>query len=117
MKNKTGNKNNGIINSSTNAIVNNEDTKNDETDITPEEKKLLDSAGENSGEEDDERLKEAELDNTDEDGELLNEKSSADDVSGKDLDVPGAEADDRDEAIGEEDEENNDYSGAEEQNE
>jgi len=47
------------------------------------------------------------LDNTDLDGDLLNEK---DDVSGEDLDVPGASDDDDNEAIGEEDEENNSYS-------
>jgi hypothetical protein len=39
-----------------------------------------------------------------------NEKSFRKDVSGGDLDVPGAEADDAQEAIGSEDEENNLYS-------
>jgi len=39
---------------------------------------------------------------------IKNENS--DDRSGGDLDVPGAELDDADEAIGEEDEENNSYS-------
>src|SRR5438105_1182863 len=43
------------------------------------------------------------------DGEM-NEKSFKDDVSGDDLDVPGAELDDRDERSGAEDEENNYYS-------
>ena len=47
------------------------------------------------------------LDQRDEDGELLNEKT---DLSGKDLDVPGSEEDDANEEIGEEDEENNPYS-------
>lgn len=59
---------------------------------------------------DDANLHNAELDDTDEDGEPLNEKSSASDQSGKDLDVPGAEQDDDNEDIGEEDEENNEYS-------
>lgn len=39
-----------------------------------------------------------------------NEKNFRDDVSGDDLDVPGAELDDELEAIGSEDEENNGYS-------
>lgn len=48
------------------------------------------------------------LDQTD--GETaLNESANPDDM-GEDLDVPGAELDDDDEAIGEEDEENNAYS-------
>ena len=40
----------------------------------------------------------------------INEKDFNDDVSGSDLDVPGAELDDQQEAIGSEDEENNLYS-------
>lgn len=40
----------------------------------------------------------------------MNEKDFEEDVSGSDLDIPGAELDDREEAIGEEDEENNYYS-------
>lgn len=39
-----------------------------------------------------------------------NERSFEDDVSGDDLDVPGSELDDKEEAIGSEDEENNYYS-------
>ncbi len=39
-----------------------------------------------------------------------NEKSFREDMSGDDLDVPGSELDDVDEAIGREDEENNYYS-------
>ncbi len=39
-----------------------------------------------------------------------NEKDFSEDVSRDDLDVPGAELDDEDEAIGSEDEENNYYS-------
>jgi hypothetical protein len=42
--------------------------------------------------------------------EDLNEKDFTDDVSGSDLDIPGAEDDDAQEAIGSEDEENNYYS-------
>jgi hypothetical protein len=40
----------------------------------------------------------------------MNEKDFEDDLSGDDLDVPGAELDDSNEEIGEEDEENNYYS-------
>lgn len=42
--------------------------------------------------------------------EMMNEKSFKDDLVGDDLDVPGSEMDDTDEAIGHEDEENNYYS-------
>lgn len=40
----------------------------------------------------------------------LNEKTFEDDMSGDDLDVPGAELDDQQEKVGSEDEENNYYS-------
>ena len=40
----------------------------------------------------------------------LNEKDFEEDMSGSDLDIPGAELDDLNEEIGEEDEENNYYS-------
>lgn len=80
-----------------------------DTDITAEERALLDAAGED----DEERgLHRAELDHTDDDGELLNEESSATDKTGRDLDVPGSNDDDDMEDIGEEDEENNSYSQA-----
>jgi len=52
-------------------------------------------------------LQQAKLDQTDDDGEILNESS---DQSGKELDVPGSEEDDANEEIGEEDEENNPFS-------
>jgi hypothetical protein len=45
-----------------------------------------------------------------EDTGKLNEKNFREDVSGGDLDVPGAELDDEQEKIGSEDEENNLYS-------
>ncbi|MEI9933973.1 MAG: hypothetical protein WDM71_03810 [Ferruginibacter sp.] len=89
-----------------------EDQIEKESDITPEEKKLLDDSEQSSAEEDDLQLTNAALDNTDEDGEPLNEKGFGEDYSGEDLDVPGTDEDDDDEAIGEEDEENNDYSEA-----
>jgi hypothetical protein len=83
-----------------------------ENDITPEELNLLDSTDGHSGDDDDGSLNRAELDNIDEEGEPLNETNN---LSGNDLDVPGADADDDDEEIGEEDEENNDYSNANEE--
>lgn len=42
--------------------------------------------------------------------ETMNEKDFKDDMSGSDLDIPGAELDDQQEEIGSEDEENNYYS-------
>ena len=59
---------------------------------------------------DDENLREAALDNTDEDGTPLNEGSFKTNITGTDLDVPGADLDNDEESIGEEDEENNEYS-------
>jgi hypothetical protein len=50
------------------------------------------------------------LDDRDEDGDLLNETGIRQNRNGEDLDVPGAELDDENEDIGEEDEENNYYS-------
>ena len=67
-----------------------------EADITAEERQILESDGGYS-----------KLDSTDADGDRLNE--SVDNI-GADLDVPGSEADDANEEIGEEDEENNYYS-------
>ena len=88
-------------------------TDEDDALITPAEKAMLDEILNNDPLSEDEiELDDAKLDNTDDDGELLNEKSSADDASGSDLDIPGSEDDDADEAIGEEDEENNGYSKA-----
>lgn len=79
--------------------------------ITDEELELLDNAGHGA---DDIELHEADLDDTDEDGVELNEGT---DLSGNELDVPGSELDDANEAIGEEDEENNSYSeGADKEN-
>ena len=75
---------------------------------------VADTAIASSDEEDDslfdENLREAALDNSDDDGEVLNEESFQDNISASDLDIPGDELDDAEENIGEEDEENNDYS-------
>ena len=86
----------------------------DDTDVTAEsnvskdeQKALRDAANKNPDVKDEDNLARAQLDNTDEDGEVLNETVN---VSGNDLDVPGSEDDDASEEKGEEDEENNSYS-------
>ncbi|MEO6721365.1 MAG: hypothetical protein ABIN67_13435 [Ferruginibacter sp.] len=76
------------------------------TNISDEELALLDQSDEGKDGQD---ILRAELDNIDADGEPLNETV---DFSGGDLDVPGSEQDDDNEAIGEEDEENNLYSNS-----
>ncbi len=85
----------------------NPEKENSDANISQQEIDLLNASGEDDEER---RLHRAELDTTDNDGELLNERSSGNSKSGSDLDVPGAEADDDNEDIGEEDEENNSYS-------
>ena len=71
------------------------------------ERKLLDESANNMPTRDEQSLRQAILDDTDNEGTPLNERTS---VSGSDLDVPGSEEDNADEDIGEEDEENNSYS-------
>jgi len=79
-----------------------------ESNVTKQERQVLtDAANKNPDVKDEDNLARAQLDDTDEEGEVLNEKVN---VSGSDLDVPGSEDDDADEEIGEEDEENNSYS-------
>ncbi len=81
--------------------------EDDESDVSEEEKELLQETSESMASRDDMALKRSKLDEIDLDGVMLNEKE---DVGGDDLDVPGDELDDLNEAIGEEDEENNSYS-------
>lgn len=82
-----------------------------DADVSADERDDLTKADEEMpGEDNDSLSKEAELDTTDNEGDALNEGSLGTNVSGDDLDVPGADADDLMEDIGEEDEENNDYS-------
>ena len=108
LKIESGN-NSAATSAGTGSTVNDEgDTEDNDTAISQEEIKLLNESGRESKEED--SLKGAQLDNKDIDGELLNVSSSADDKTGRDLDVPGADDDDEMEDIGEEDEENNPYS-------
>jgi hypothetical protein len=88
----------------------NEDIRNNsDSNVSRTEKEDLRKAA-NDMPGDDENLRKAALDNTDNDGTPLNEGSFKKNISATDLDIPGATLDDADEAIGEEDEENNDYS-------
>jgi hypothetical protein len=84
-----------------------ESIMNKEIDVTRGERELLQRSSESMSTQDDDQLNKAHLDTTDDDGTLLNERV---DNSGADLDVPGAEEDDSNEMLGEEDEENNPYS-------
>ena len=79
-----------------------------DADVSEEEKELLRRADEDMPTPDNRNLRKSALDNKDSEGIPLNQKSR--DVSGDDLDVPGAELDDENEALGTEDEENNPYS-------
>ena len=78
--------------------------------VTDIEKKLLDDSANDFPTKDEQQLRRAELDDRDDDGEPLNEKTSANAITGSDLDTSGIDEDDTDEEIGEEDEENNPYS-------
>ena len=80
-------------------------------DVSRMEQGLLAKSADASGtDEDDEIMAISGLDDTDEDGDLLNEGSFDTDASGSDLDTSGTDEDDDLENIGEEDEENNQYS-------
>ncbi len=80
-----------------------------DSNVSPAEKDdLFIAANDMPG--DDENLRNAALDNTDDDGTPLNEGSFKKNLTARDLDIPGAELDNDEENIGEEDEENNDYS-------
>ena len=81
----------------------------DDANVSEEEIALLDEPFDPAYE-DEAGVRKAGLDNTDDDGEPLNEGGFSDDRTGEDLDVPGSGMDDYDEEIGEEDEENNNYS-------
>jgi len=79
-----------------------------DADVSSAEKAVLENIDYRKAESEDQPLIEGRLDDTDADGDPLNEDD--DDLTGDDLDVPGSEEDDADEEIGEEDEENIDYS-------
>ncbi len=77
-----------------------------DADLTNEDIRNLEMADRDMGFKDDRDIESLGLDDTDEDGDRLNEEGTPEDL-GKELDIPGSELDDADEAIGEEDEENN----------
>jgi hypothetical protein len=79
-----------------------------ESDVQPGEQVALQRADEDMPTTDDTNLRRAELDTTDLDNEPLNEAAA--NVTGEDLDTSGVDGDDPMERIGEEDEENNNYS-------
>jgi hypothetical protein len=81
-----------------------------EADLTTADRAILETGDNYLPTDDENRLQQASLDNTDFEGEPLNENSFGQERTGADLDVPGGDADDADEKIGEEDEENNSYS-------
>jgi hypothetical protein len=83
-----------------------ETISNTNLNVTNQERELL--TDESTAIKDGGELKQAAVDNQDDEGDPLNENS--DDVAGAGLDIPGAGADDANEDIGEEDEENNNYS-------
>lgn len=91
-------------------LDNNSNIEEDDSNVTATEKELLQRSADTWPNEEEEGLRQASLDETDFDGEPLNEESLDNAISGDDLDVPGADDDDDNEAIGEEDEENNAYS-------
>jgi len=80
-----------------------------EADVTPTEKTLLKRADEDMPDEDP-LLRQSELDRADNEGETLNEGSLATDVSGGDLDTATNQEDLDNDAMGQGDEENAQYS-------
>ena len=88
-----------------------DEVENDsDSNVSLTEKEDLEIAANDMPTRDDINLREAALDEIDDEGTPLNEGGFKNNITGTDLDVPGAEEDDDDEEIGEEDEENNDYS-------
>lgn len=79
-------------------------------DLSRNDRQMLEGAEHFHGTEDENRLRQARMDNTDFEGEPLNEAGFGEEKTGSDLDVPNSETDDANERIGEEDEENNAFS-------
>lgn len=78
------------------------------SNVSRVEKKVLQAADEDMPTTNDKNVRMAELDSTDEAGTPLNEGTGI--GGGSDLDIAGADEDDLNEELGEEDEENNGYS-------
>ncbi len=85
------------------------DLINTETNVSGDEKKALADTT-NLSTVDNDNIVRASMNNKDFESDQLNEGSFSDLRSGADLDVPGSELDNANEQIGEEDEENNNYS-------
>jgi hypothetical protein len=81
-----------------------------EADLSTTDLSMLETGDNFRTSQDESNLRRATMDNTDFEGEPLNEASFGMEQSGADLDVPNSETDDANESIGEEDEENNAYS-------
>lgn len=81
-----------------------------EADLSANDQSMLEGADNFRPTEDANNLRRASLDNTDFEGDRLNEAGFGEEQSGADLDIPNSETDDANESIGEEDEENNAYS-------
>ena len=81
-----------------------------EADVTRSDVGMLESGDSYYPSKDEDQLIAARMDSTDFEDEPLNEGSFGNVVSGSDLDVAGSDEDDLSEEIGEEDEENNEYS-------
>jgi hypothetical protein len=81
-----------------------------EADISREEKETLERGETYMPTRDEAYLQQATMDNTDFEGEPLNERSFGDDVSGADLDTATAPEETNTEALGQGDEENKHYS-------
>ena len=77
-----------------------------ESDVTRTDKQMFENMDHLQGADDDRGVQRAALDNRDFEGDKLNETSG---VAGSDLDTSGVDADDSMENIGEEDEENNQW--------
>jgi hypothetical protein len=81
-----------------------------EADTTAADREMLKRGDDYMPTGDEDRLARASMDNTDFEGEALNEKGFGTERTGSDLDTGGIEEDDAMENIGEEDEENNQWS-------
>ncbi|RYZ00094.1 MAG: hypothetical protein EOO11_02770 [Chitinophagaceae bacterium] len=81
-----------------------------EADVSSAERQALERSETYMPTRDEERLQQAAMDNSDFDGEALNEASFGDEQTGADLDVPGAADGTRTDAMGQGDEENQGFS-------
>lgn len=84
-------------------------TPGNDSDVTPEERAALRDAN-YMPTRDEDRLRQARMDNTDFQGEPLNEKSFGESLSGDDLDIDSGTEDTATDAMGQGDEENKLYS-------